>query len=191
MIWVNTLHPWAHFAAHSRNVTRFRLLFVCRVSVMLLNWSMEFGMILLLFPVLHDLAEMQSVVKPLLWVRNSTCQCCNRLKFCFLSPLTLERKDADKGFHLGSLWACKNVSRNRWESHSFTKERPWAMMKAFAFTFAVSTLASSQAEWLPQCGTLYTPPWSLLNPKSNKDECGPPNLNLVRWAESGGWCYER
>lgn len=41
-----------------------------------------------------------------------------------------------------------------------------------AFTFAVSTLASSTAEQLLQCGMLYIPPLSLLNPKGIETDVG-------------------
>lgn len=42
------------------NVTRFRLLFVCRENkVSVVETSLDVGMTMLLFPVLHDLGEVQ------------------------------------------------------------------------------------------------------------------------------------
>ena len=92
----------------------------------------------------------------------------HRLKFTFSVDLDLWRsKHANKGFHLGSRWFILWFSA-RWESRSLNYWRDCSSCdeKLCPFTFAVSTLASSQVEWLPQCGTLYIPPWVLLNPKS-------------------------
>jgi len=60
------------------NATRFRLLFVCRELLSECSGHIWYvRMTLLLFPVLNDLAEMQSFVNPsCVGLENSTCQCC-------------------------------------------------------------------------------------------------------------------
>jgi len=48
-----------------------------------------------------------------------------------------------------------------------------------AFAFAVSTLVPQHCK-IPQCRMLYIPPWSCLNPKSNKTSVGHQS-----------WCAEQ
>ena len=62
--------------------------------------------------------------------------------------------------------------------------------RALPFTFAVSTLAPSKVEWLPQCRTLLYFPLGLAEPRKHKTRVWATNF-LARWAESGGWCFER
>ena len=52
-----------------------------------------------------------------------------------------------------------------------------------AFTFAVSTLASSIAEQLPQCGMLYIPPSVFAEPKRHRDGVWAANFFF--------WCAEQ
>lgn len=186
--WV-FIHPWAHFAAHFwilGNVTRFRLLFCCRECYAI---AFVFGMTFTSLPRLtRPCWDAEFWLEPfsVQILMMGTCQCLAQTEFpIFAFFFKVASIGLIKGF---LIQICHPFCCIAWWAEVYLFELDCLEHdEKLAYVFAVSTLAPC---WeLPQCRTLYIPPWSCLNPKE-QDRCWAAN-DLVRWAESGGWCCER
>ena len=102
---------------------------------------------------------------------NSTCQCCIDWIFCY-HHFKLRRK-ANKRccLLLYRVWTTSFEKKVRDLSFSLD-EAAWAWWNSCLSKFAVSTLASSKREWLPQCRTLHIPPWSCWTQKKHRTSVG-------------------
>ena len=99
------------------------------------------------------------------WCKKTDCQ------FRFYMTLSWW-----KGFFHPGIWKVRVIKRGG-----------QCMMKSYAFAFAVSTLASSDKSNSPSAERFTFPPWSGW---THERQVWGHQFKLVRWAESGGWCYE-
>ena len=166
--------PWAHFAAHSNVIHRMQLDSDYSSSVVSVQIFTSIDLILgwLHFssPSYTTLLKIAELVNPVFvdGVSDylSYLPVLSQTEFLLLCFLDFERQNANEtvSFFLGT-WHCLIFNQQGEENSVASSCLHSLRVHDEKLALAIRSFHSSTNTELPQCRTLYIPPWSCLNPK--------------------------